>query len=276
MKLNRTGFLLALLVLTIALVIPGCITLDGGGFGTTTTDTFEETYPVAAGTRLDVRNQNGGITIMAVDGDSIVVRAVKHTNYGRSEFDKVRIDVTKGDPFTVVTSVLREPARVSIDYELRVPRSMLVRTANTTNGSIEVTGVKGTMELHTSNGSVKVENIDGAVRARTTNGNITLRKVAAVTGVMTTNGVIDCEVAALDGTSVDVQTTNGNLILWVAADLPATLDASTTNGNLVMDDITLDNATASKHSIRGDLGIPKGTLSAQTTNGNLTVHRLNP
>ena len=234
MKSNRTGFLLAVLVLTIALVVPGCIILDGGGIGTTTTETFEETYAVTAGARLDIRNQNGSITIVAADGDSIVVRAVKHTNYGKSEFDKVQIKVTKGDPFTVVTKIVREPARVSVDYEIRVPRSMLVRTVVTTNGSIEATGVKGTMELRTSNGSVSAQNIEGAVRATTTNGNVTLRNVAAVTG------------------------------------------ASTTNGNLETDGITLDNATASKHSIRGDLGVPKGTLSARTTNGNLTVHRLNP
>lgn len=234
---SRKGLLLAVLVLTMALVVPGCITLDGGGIGTTTTETFEETYPVTAGARLDIRNQNGGITIVPADGDSIVVRAVKHTNYGKSEFDKVRIDVTKGDPFTVVTTILREPARVSIDYEIRVPRSMLVRTANTTNGSIKVTGVNGTVELHTSNGSVTAANVDGAVSAATTNGNLTL---------------------------------------WVAPDLPATLEASTTNGSLDTDGITLDNATASKHSIRGDLGVPNGTLSARTTNGNLTVHKLNP
>ncbi|MFA4932409.1 MAG: DUF4097 family beta strand repeat-containing protein [Caldisericia bacterium] len=276
MRSNRATILLAVLVLTIALAVPGCIALDGSGIGTTTTETFEETYPVTAGARLDVQNRNGGITIVPADGDSIVVRAVKHTNYGKSEFDKVRIDVTKGDPFTVVTTILREPARVSIDYELRVPRSMLVRTAETTNGSIEATGVNGTMELHTSNGSVTAENIEGAVRASTTNGNITLRNVTAVTGATTTNGTIECEVAALNGTAVDVHTTNGNLILWVAPDLPATLEASTTNGNLETDGITLDNATASKHSIRGDLGVPKGTLSARTTNGNLTVHRLNP
>ncbi|HWQ21159.1 MAG TPA: DUF4097 family beta strand repeat-containing protein, partial [Clostridia bacterium] len=89
-------------------------------------------------------------------------------------------------------------------------------------------------------------------------------------------GSIECEVAALDGTAVDVHTTNGNLTLRVAQDLPATLDASTTNGNLDFAGITLDNATASKHSIRGDLGTPKGTLSARTTNGNLTVQKLNP
>jgi DUF4097 and DUF4098 domain-containing protein YvlB len=276
MKSNHRGLVLAILVLTIALVVPGCIILDGSGIGTTTTETFEETYPVIAGARLDVRNQNGSITIVAADGDSIVVRAVKHTNYGKSEFDKVQIEVTKGDPFTVVTKVVREPARVSIDYELRVPRSMFVRTAVTANGSIKANGVKGTIELHTSNGSVTAENIDGAVSAATTNGNITLRKVAAITGASTTNGNVECEVAALDGTAVDVHTTNGSLILWVAPDLPATLEASTTNGNLETDGITLDNATASKHSIRGDLGVPKGTLSARTTNGNLTVHRLNP
>ncbi len=274
MKPNHTGLLLAVLVLTVALVLPGCIALDG--IGATFTDTFEETYPVVAGARLDVQNQNGSITIVATDGNSIVVRAVKRTIYGKSEFDKIQIEVTKGDPFTVVTKVLRVPARVSVDYELSVPRSMLVRTVVTTNGPVEATGVQGRMELHTSNGSVTAQNIDGAVRAVTTNGNVTLRKVAAITGATTTNGNIECEVPALDGTAVDIHTTNGSVTLWVAPDLPATLEASTTNGNVETDGVTLNNATESKHSIRGDLGVPKGILSARTTNGNLTVHRLNP
>jgi hypothetical protein len=142
---------------------PNCIAIDGDGIGTTT-DTFEETYPVTTGTRFGIQNRNGSIHIVPVDGDSIVVRAVNRTSYGKSEFDKIRIDVTMGDPFTVVTTMLREPARVSVDYELRIPRFMLVRTADTTNGSIEVTGVKGVMELHSSNGSVTSTN--GTIDAR--------------------------------------------------------------------------------------------------------------
>jgi hypothetical protein len=276
MMFNRKGFLLAVLMLAVALVMPGCVTIDGGGVGMTTTDTFEKTYAVTAGARLDIENQNGSITIVPADGDDIVIHAVKTTNYGKSEFDKIRIDVTQGDPFTVVTTVLREPARVSISYELQVPRSMLVRKAVTTNGSIAASGVQGSMELHTSNGRISADNIDGSVRAATTNGNVTIRKATAIAGATTSNGTVECEVAALDGTHVDVHTTNGSVTVWVNPDLPATLEASTTNGNLTMNDISLDNATASKHSIRGDLGTPKGTLSVRTTNGNLTVHRLNP
>ncbi len=276
MKFNRKGLLLAALVLTIALVIPGCITIDEGGIGTTTTDTFEETYPVTAGASLEIQNRNGSITIVPADGDSIVVRAVKTTNYGKSEFDKIRIDITQGDPFTVTTTVLREPARVSVSYELQVPRSMLVRKVVTTNGSIAASGVQGSMELHTSNGRINADNIDGSVRAATTNGNVTIRKATAIAGATTSNGTVECEVAALDGTQVDVHTTNGSVTVWVNPDLPATLEASTTNGNLTMNDISLDNATASKHSIRGDLGSPKGTLSVRTTNGNATINRLDP
>jgi hypothetical protein len=64
-------------------------------------------------------------------------RAPRRWTEERSEFDKVQIEeVTKGDPFTLVTKVVREPARISIDYALRVPHSMLVRTADTTNGNL--------------------------------------------------------------------------------------------------------------------------------------------
>jgi hypothetical protein len=277
MSSTRKGLLLVSLLLAAALVLPGCVTIsDGGGIGIATTDTYDATFPVTPGARLDVQNRNGSISMVATDGDSIVIHAVKSTNYGKSEFDKVRIDVEQGDPFTIATTVLREPARVSISYELQVPRSMLVRSAVTTNGSVQATGVQGTMGLHTSNGNVSAENIDGAVRASTTNGNVTLRGVTAVSGAATTNGTVECEVAALDGTSVDIHTTNGNATVWVTPDLPATLDVSTTNGNLTVEDISLDNATASKRHIRGDLGTPRGELSVRTTNGNVTINKLNP
>ncbi|MHB8071681.1 MAG: DUF4097 family beta strand repeat-containing protein [Candidatus Cryosericum sp.] len=277
MRSTTKGLVLVVLLLAAALVLPGCITIsDGGGFGVETTDTYDATFPATAGAHLDIRNRNGSISIVATDGDKVIIHAVKTTNYGKSEFDKVRIDVTEGDPFTVATTVLREPARVTISYELRVPRSMLVQKVATTNGYVDVSGVQGTMDLRTSNGSVTAENIDGTVRASTTNGSVTIRKATAVSGATTSNGSIQCEVAALDGTSVDVHTTNGNATVWVNPDLPATLEASTTNGNLTMNDISLDNATASKHSIRGDLGVPKGTLSVRTTNGNVTINKLNP
>jgi len=276
MRSTRKALVLVVLLLAAALAIPGCVTISDDGVSVGVTDTYDATFPVTAGAHLDIQNRNGSISIVAADGDAIVIHAVKTTNYGKAEFDKVRIDVTQGDPFTVTTTVLREPARVSISYELRVPRSMLVRKAVTTNGSVTATGVQGMMDLRTSNGNVDAEDIDGSVRAATTNGNVTIRKTASVTGATTTNGTVECEVAALDGTSVDVHTTNGNVTVWVNPDLPATLEASTTNGNLTMNDISLDNATASKHSIRGDLGTPKGTLSVRTTNGNATINRLNP
>jgi ribosomal protein L10 len=275
MSSTRKGLVLITLLLAAALVLPGCVTIsDGGGISVGTTDTYDATFPVTADAHLDVQNRNGSISIVAANGDSIIIHAVKSTNYGKSEFDKVRIDVTQGDPFTIATTVLREPARVSVSYELQVPRSMLVRKAVTTNGSVQATGVQGTMELHTSN--VTAENIGGAVLAATTNGNVTIRKATTVSGATTTNGTVECEVAALGGSSVDVHTTNGNATVWVSPTLPATLEASTTNGNLTTESISLNNATASRHQIRGDLGTPKGVLSVRTTNGNVTIHKLNP
>jgi hypothetical protein len=276
MSLTRKGLVLIALLLVSALVLPGCITISDGNVGVGITDTYDATFPVTAGARLDVQNRNGSISIVAADGDSIIVHAVKTTNYGKSEFDKIRIDVTQGDPFTIATTVLREPARVSVSYELRVPRSMLMRRIATTNGSVHATGVRGTMELHTSNGSVSAEDIDGSVSAATTNGNVAIRRATSVAGATTTNGTVECEVAALDGMLVNVHTTNGNATVWVAPDLSATLDASTTNGNLTVEEISLNNATTSKHHIRGDLGTPKGVLSVRTTNGNCTVHKLQP
>lgn len=275
MSSTRKGLVLIVLLLAAALVLPGCLVIPDES-GVTTTETYDATFPVTAGTLLDVQNRNGSLSIVATDGDSIIIHAVKNTNYGKSEFNKVRIDVTQGDPFTIATTVLREPARVSVNYELRVPRSMLLRKAVTSNGSVEAAGVKGTMELHTTNGNVKAENIDGAVRAETSNGRVTIRKATAISGATTTNGAIECEVAALDGASVDIHTTNGSVTVWLDPDLPATLDATTTNGNLNMNGITLDNATATKHSIRGDLGTPKGVLSVRTTNGSVNINLLNP
>ena len=53
MRSTSKALVLVILLLAAALAIPGCITIDEGGIGTTTTDTFEETYPVTAGASLD-------------------------------------------------------------------------------------------------------------------------------------------------------------------------------------------------------------------------------
>src|SRR5882757_3430214 len=84
----------------------------------------------------------------------------------------------------------------AVSYELWVPRKTSL-DAETSNGSVSVTGVEGRMELRAQNGSITLKNVAGDVRGTTSNGSVN---------------------AELDGTTwkgdgLDLTTSNGSVNL---------------------------------------------------------------
>ncbi|WP_243669516.1 hypothetical protein [Methanoculleus chikugoensis] len=85
---------LALVVLATAL--SGC---TGGVPGLEETEQFDRTVAVEPGSGIVVTNRNGNVAVNVREGGNDVgITAVKRSVYGRSELDKVRIEVTEGDP----------------------------------------------------------------------------------------------------------------------------------------------------------------------------------
>jgi hypothetical protein len=142
-------------------------------------DMFGETfdYPLsaqaaAAGTtRITFENPRGNIRVTGGDGTDVVVNGRKVIRaWNRGDADKTNSDtpleiVPQGDRLLVRTNQDRTPnnQRISDDLEVTVPRGMTVE-ARTRNGDLEVSDIKGDVELVTDRADVRLARIGGNAR----------------------------------------------------------------------------------------------------------------
>lgn len=270
---HKHWFTLGILSLILVMGFSGCI----GQFepettpGEYTTEEFQNTYEVESGTKLEVDNINGAITVNSWDNDQVEVYALKKTQYGQSELDKVSIEVSIGTKIVVKT---KHPtlgtARVSVEYEIKVPAEVAVERLETTNGVIVLKGTTGDTTLHSSNGGITVKDVDGSVKASTSNGFIEIEDTTGIQEVTTSNGWVKVEIPALSN-DLDIATTNGAVTAYVAADLDADVVMSTTNGKVSVHDIQLTIKESSATRLEGTLGDGGYDLTIETSNGNIDL-----
>lgn len=273
---RKHWFTLGILPLILVMGLNGCI----GQFepeptpGEYTTEEFRNTYDVYPGTVLEVDNINGGIIVTSWDKDQVEIYALMKTQYGQDELDKVSIEVNTGAKMVVKT---KHPsmvtARVSVEYEIKVPEEVTVERLETTNGAIVLRDTTGDTTLHASNGGITVKNVDGSVKASTSNGFIEIEDVPGVREVSTSNGWIKVEIPALIN-DLEITTSNGAVTIYVAADLDADVKMSTSNGRLSVHDIQLTIKESSSTRIEGTLGDGGYDLTIETSNGNIDLYKL--
>ena len=125
-----------------------------------------------------------------------------------------------------------------IDITMTVPRGVSVQTT-TSDGSIEVTGVTGGVDLTSSNGAINAEDLgSGNASFKTTDGSITASFAGAPNRITarSTNGAVTI---ATDGQTRyydSVSTTNGTPRLSNAQDRKADdeIDVTTTNADVTI------------------------------------------
>lgn len=253
--------------------LAGCSSISRR-FGDQRTRSDERTYDVDAGTELQVRNQNGSVTVEGFDGAAIEM-STEIRGPTEASLDEVAVNETRdGDRVVVETAYDNSgDERASVDLSVRVPRAVRVTRAQTTNGDLYVSGVAGGGEFASRNGDIDVRNLDGHVDAQTTNGDVTVEGVEALGGAVTTQGNVDVDVPELVGDAA-VQTENGHVDATVAPDLDAAVSATTTNGVVRLDGIEFRDAETSQSSASGTLGGGTFDLSFETTNGDIVLQSL--
>ena len=136
----------------------------------TLTETFEETYEVAAGTEVSLRNTNGSISIETWSQNSVQVVAEKRVRardaeQGREAIEAIEIIVTeRNGRLEIETEYPRESTgmfswlfgrhvEASVSYELRVPASVELDVV-TVNGNVSTEGPRGEQRLRSTNGRI--------------------------------------------------------------------------------------------------------------------------
>ena len=239
----------------------------------TLTETFEETYEVAAGTRVSLRNTNGSVSIETWSQNSVRIVAEKRVRtrdeeHAREAIEAIEIIVTERDGrLEIETEYPRESTGMfswlfgrdvdaSVRYELRVPASVELDVV-TVNGSVSSDGPQGEQRLRSTNGRINVEGAGGSVEARTTNGSVKVE-------------VEDGE-AEMD---IDIATTNGSITLYIPADFQGRLEARTVNGSVRTDLPVTLKGNISKRRMDAELnGGGAAHIGLRTTNGSIRIQK---
>lgn len=223
------------------------------------TETFKQTYPLAADGVIQLDNVNGSIKIVAWDKAEVSLEAERS---GKTDDDLKRITL-EIDPqpakLTIKTKYEKKDSpwgdfpRGGVDYVLMVPANARLQKIGSVNSNITVTGVKGEMTLKTVNGRIKAEDI------------------AAVGKFETVNGGINVKYGALPATGkIELESVNGSTTLVVPKDAEFDLKAGNVNGG-VSCSLPITLSKSGRHSLRGRVGAGGPEVELESVNGSLSV-----
>jgi Putative adhesin len=230
-------------------------------------DTWERTYTIAPGGRVEVLNVNGQIRAEVAADGVVRITAERSAKAGSDEaardlLQKIEMREEVGPERVRVQTVAPRGAMWGgghkVTYVVRVPAGVHV-------------------DLRTVNGGVRLDNVGGEVRAASTNGGVQGR-VAGVSllDARTTNGGVELEVTgpvARDG-RVSLTTTNGGVRLAVPEATEADLTARCTNGRVSVTDLDFAaDGEQTRRRLSGRLNGGGARIDLQTTNGGVAIRR---
>ncbi|WP_380285049.1 DUF4097 family beta strand repeat-containing protein [Kitasatospora purpeofusca] len=171
----------------------------------------ELSYPVAV-TKVRLDTGNATVRIRPGEEGRVVVR--QYLNWMirmpvvSALFDQDQLDIRMHCNQVLPVSDLGCGAQIELD----VPPGVAV-TGKQSNGSIEVSGVRGEINLLSTSGTVALADVSGPVTVRTTSGSLRgSRLTSSSVNAAATSGSIDVGFAAAPRT-VDIGVTSGSVVL---------------------------------------------------------------
>jgi hypothetical protein len=225
-------------------------------------DEWKRSYTLSPGASFEIKNTNGRIRIVPVDGDVAEVRADRIVKAATEESAKAalqqfEISETASPKSVVIDSTSRGMGftirlQRRVDFDVRLPRWANVRLG-ATNGDIEVSGLQG------------------AFRAESTNGRVVGSALEGGATVETTNGVVNLDFAKLTDPGVSCETTNGTISVTVPKDTSARISARVTNGAITTSDLQMAVSEQSRRRLDASIGGGGPSIRLETTNGSIAI-----
>ena len=218
----------------------------------------DQTVQVAKGTKLDVHNFAGDVSIKVWDKDAVRVEV--------NNSDRETVDIRQGEQTVTIRSrSLRGGRPRSLDYTISVPSWMAITVAGT-YADVNMVGVGADVSVETTHGDVKVRGGSGFVSLKSVQGEITLEKARGRVEVRAVNESI--HLADITG-DLSAESTNGSIILDRIDS--ANVDLYTVNGNISYDGAIKDKGLYRLTTHNGLIAMP----IADKANAMLTVRTYN-
>uniref|UniRef100_UPI0040483993 DUF4097 family beta strand repeat-containing protein n=1 Tax=Roseivirga sp. TaxID=1964215 RepID=UPI0040483993 len=157
--------------------------------------------------KLNVESHNGQVKISAYEGATVKVKMIKYSKKVEKSSDKAGMRLLSSGGFSVQAEEYNNTVTIEnegwgnrVDFEIQIPAGFDISAETYNNGNIEITGIKGEMNVESYNGPITLKDISGSVSASTYNGQVlvTFKEVTPNAPMIfsTYNGNIDLTVPA--------------------------------------------------------------------------------
>lgn len=232
-------------------------------------------FLLPAGSGISVIAKNGSITLAEKQRDDVLVVAhVKAVTQERADAVEIVGSIDSG--WLEIKAVWPEARKGNegVSFAVDGPGGRAVK-ADTSNGSITITGFAGGVDADTSNGAVRIEEHEGPIVVETSNGRITVLGATEAVDADTSNGKVRVELADEGYGPVRIDTSNGGVMLLVGPGFAGRIDADTSNGKITL----LDEAAAGRVTLTEDgkkskvvqVGESETESVVDTSNGSVTI-----
>jgi hypothetical protein len=237
----------------------GCVVVSSNGSGwsgwngQSEHETRKLSVEHVAGKPLTVKGINGGIKVR-IGGTTTVEISADVRAKTTERLAQVKVHAVRGSDGTLSIEAEFPSEHKNGDavaFEVTIPDVSGVTIA-TSNGQIDIAGLKGPATLESSNAKIVVEHHDGPVNAETSNGAIELSHITGAIAAETSNARVKISDAK---SKVNADSSNGSISVSLTPDNPGPVKLDTSNAS-----IDLDVGSGFK-----------GTLVADTSNGSVTA-----
>lgn len=237
---------------------------------------WKREFAVGAHPVLRVQTNGARIEVHGVPGNTISARVVAEgqrigpgdiTASAQQTGDSIFIQVKTPDRHLHFNFGTR-----SLRIEVSVPQFTTLDLASS-DGSVNVSGIKGEARLTTSDGSIRVDNFEGNLRGHTSDGSIEVSGRFELLDLTTSDGHISANVWA--GSRLrepwNLRTSDGSITLHVPSDLSAYLDAWTSDGHIDLQLPVEVTGRVEKNRVHGKLHGGGPNLQVHTSDGSITL-----
>jgi DUF4097 and DUF4098 domain-containing protein YvlB len=229
------------------------------------TEEFHQTYALANGGRVSLKNINGSVKVRAWDSNQVRVDAIKWA-YKAERLAEATINVDATDnAIHIKTDYAKRNNRwegdndnpASVEYTITVPRTARIDQFDLINGDLDI------------------EDVSGAIHATCINGEITAKRLSGDIKLSTINGQLNFELDKTNTeTPINLSSVNGSVELTFAGSPDADLRASTVHGS-IRNDFGLE-VKKGKHvgqSLEGAVGRGGAAVNLKNVNGSISINR---
>ena len=233
------------------------------------TETRDDSFVVGESPRLVVSGENGHVIVSPGTEGTVRVQATLRKP------DDIEYETTQeGDAISVESKgglgIFNFGERPRADVEITAPSNTRVEL-RTSNGRVELYGMRQPGTVRTGNGKVVLEDVSGDFNVSTGNGGVAIARASGTFDVETGNGRIEFDGELVPGGNNRMTTVNGGVVIKLQGTPSVKLDASSGNGSVTTRLPILTTSPGDKRHLVGTIGAGDAELFVRTSNGSVMI-----